>query len=314
MFNLETTFSAESTTDEVIKGHDLSDKIAVVTGASSELGQEKSRALASIGAQVVMVARNKEKLDAAMASIKAEQPHVMLVPLIMDLNDQRSVREAAATLCNDFSRIDLLINNAGVMACPLAKTAQGLESQFGCNHIGHFLLTCLLEPLLAKSKSARVICLSSAGHKMASVDLSDINYEKRPYDKWNAYGQSKSANALFALQLNKRLKKHVEAFSVHPGMIVTELGRHLSEEDVAMITSLGNKAKNSSPSAASTSADEGTPENKSAFKTIAQGAATSVWAATSETLRGSGGKYLENCQIAEANSQSNGLGICRSYC
>lgn len=301
-------FNAESTTSDVIQGIDLNGKVAVVTGASTGLGLETARTLSAAGAQVVMVARNNEKLTKAMKTIHAEQNKAKLFPLIMDLNDQESVRTAAKSLSDDFSSIDYLINNAGVMACAFDTTVQGIESQFGCNHIGHFLFTCLVIPLLKQSEAARVISLSSAGHKIASVDLSDINFEKRGYEKWTAYGQSKSANALFALELNKRLEgSNISAFSVHPGMIMTELGRHLDEDDIKMLVGSPKKDKNidSEDTAKDLLKAEGKSEKKSSpFKTIPQGAATSVWAATSDSLQGKGGEYLENCQIAEANIKS----------
>jgi NAD(P)-dependent dehydrogenase (short-subunit alcohol dehydrogenase family) len=179
--------------------------------------------------------------------------------------------------------LDLLFNKPGVIAWPLERTAEGHEMQFGTNHLGHFLLTCLLVPALEASGDARIINLSSGGHKYCTVDLDDWNFETGEYDKWQAYGRSKTANAQFAVALDKRLSgRGVRAFSVHPGVIVTELGRHLTPDDIKMMTESNPRG--------------GKPFT---FKSVPQGAATSVWAATSSSLDGLGGIYLENCSIAE---------------
>lgn len=275
-------FNAESTTDEVIEGISLEGKLAVVTGASTGLGLETSRTLARQGATVLMVARNAQKLEAAMGTIQEETPGARLEAVLMDLADLESVRAAAATIVQDHPGIDLLINNAGVMFCPLGRTEQEFEMQFGTNHVGHFLFTCLLVPALLKQAPGRVVVLSSGAHKMAPVNLEDPNYTLREYNKWLAYGESKTANVLFAVALDARLKAlGVRTFAVHPGIIMTELGRHMSPEDMQQMMAMAPKGE----------------EIK--FKSIPQGAATSVWAATSEDLSGRGGLYLENCQIAD---------------
>jgi NAD(P)-dependent dehydrogenase (short-subunit alcohol dehydrogenase family) len=192
--------------------------------------------------------------------------------------------------------INLLFNNAGVMACPLGRTAQGFEMQFGTNHMGHFLLSCLLAPsLMAASnegQSARVICLSSAGHRRSNVDFDDPNYERRDYEKWAAYGQSKTANALFALGLDNKLGKFgVSAFAVHPGVIMTELSRHMVEDDYTLLNS-------------------SLPEGETfTFKSVEQGAATSIWAATTPFLEKMGGLYLEDCYIADAATSKSTGGV-----
>ncbi|MEH6584532.1 MAG: SDR family NAD(P)-dependent oxidoreductase [Halioglobus sp.] len=288
-------FNAESTTDEVIAGHSLAGKQAVVTGASTGLGLETVRVLAAAGARVLMLARDDGKLQDARQSILAAQPDAQLETALMDLSDLDSVRRAAAAIVEQYPRIDLLINNAGVMCCPLGRTAQGFELQFGTNHLGHFLFTGLLAPAVIAAAPARIVVLSSAGHKMAQANLEDPNYMSREYQKWQAYGESKTANALFATGLDERLKSlGVRAFSVHPGVIITELGRHLEPEDYTALAA-------------------SQPEGRElVYKSIPQGAATSVWAATSEDLEGKGGIYLEDCQIAEP-AVAGGDGGVESY-
>ena len=286
-----TAFGPDSTTDEVIQGIDLSGKRAVITGASSGLGVETARALASAGASVVLVARDKTKLDAALATLQAAVPEGRFDTALLDLADLDSVRAGASQLLEKCPQINLLINNAGVMACPLMRTAQGFEMQFGTNHVGHFLLTCLLAPALVAGAPARVVNLSSAGHKFGALDLDDPNYHVREYEKWSAYGQSKTANALFSVGLDQRLQdKGVRAFAVHPGMIMTELSRHMEQSDMEAIL-------------------RGRDISEIGFKTVEQGSATSVWAATSAELAGKGGLYLEDCQIAEAATADSEKGV-----
>jgi NAD(P)-dependent dehydrogenase (short-subunit alcohol dehydrogenase family) len=288
-------FNAESTTDEVIEGISLEGKLAVVTGASSGLGLETSRILARQGATVLMVARNAQKLEVALNTIREEIPAARLEAVLMDLADLESVRTAAATILQNHSGIDLLVNNAGVMFCPLDRTAQGFEMQFGTNHMGHFLFTCLLVPALLKLAPGRVVVLSSGAHKLAPVNLEDPNYKVREYNKWLAYGESKTANVLFAVALDARLKERgVRTLAVHPGIIMTELGRHMSQEDMEQMMAMAPKGE----------------EIK--FKSIPQGAATSVWAATSADLSDRGGIYLENCQIADP-AVAGGDGGVESY-
>lgn len=288
-------FNAESTTDDVIEGVSLEGKLAVVTGASSGLGLETSRIFARQGATVVMVARSAEKLEVALSAIREDVPEARLESVLMDLSDLESVRSAAATILQDHPGIDLLVDNAGVMICPLGRTAQGFEMQFGTNHMGHFLFTCLLVPALLESAPGRIVVLSSGAHKMAPLNLEDPNYNAREYNKWLAYGESKTANVLFAVALDARLKAHgVRTFAVHPGIIMTELGRHMSQEDMEQMMAMAPKGEDIK------------------FKSIPQGAATSVWAATSEDLAGCGGLYLENCQIADP-AVAGGDGGVESY-
>ncbi|HAN26910.1 MAG TPA: short-chain dehydrogenase [Haliea salexigens] len=279
------TLGFETTTGEVIAGQDLTGRVALVTGASAGLGVETARTLAGAGATVYLLARDRGRLDAALDTLRAENLPGKLESALLDLADLDQVREAAAGLLRTCPKIDILINNAGVMACPLGRTAQGFEMQLGTNHVGHFLLTCLLLPALkaagSPQRAARVVNLSSAGHSFAAMDFEDPNYRQRPYDKWQSYGQSKTANVLFSLALDARVAaSDVRAFAVHPGAISTELGRHLDQEDMERIAAAF-------------------PGGKMSFKSVPQGAATSVWAATAPELEGKGGLYLEDCQIAQ---------------
>jgi NAD(P)-dependent dehydrogenase (short-subunit alcohol dehydrogenase family) len=274
-------FDATSTTDDVMQGISLAGKLAVVTGASSGLGTQTCRALAAAGAAVLMLARDSDKLAAVAQQLQQDNPAAILHTATMDLADLDSVRATAAAILAEHAQIHLLINNAGVMACPLARTAQGYEMQFGTNHLGHFLFTCLLVPALVAGAPGRVVTLSSAGHRIADVNLDDSAYVLREYDKWQAYGESKTANALFAVGLDTRLAgSGVRSFAVHPGAIVTSLGRHLDEADYPFLMSRQPAGE------------------EMVFKSVEQGAATSVWAATSPELAGRGGVYLEDCQIA----------------
>lgn len=274
------SFNAESTTHEVIAGVNLEGRTALVTGVTSGLGLETAKTLAGAGAEVILVARDQHKLHSVVDLIQAEYPAAQLNSAVLDLADLGSVKRCADELLAKYSKLDLLINNAGIMACPYELTALGYESQFATNHLGHFLITGLLLPLLAGAGAARVINLSSAGHKYAAIDFDDIHFEQRAYDKWLAYGQSKTANALFSVALTQRFKdKGIVANAVHPGAIVTELGRHLSRDDIKAMMSQDQK------------------KTTLRYKSIPQGAATTVWAATSTELAATGGVYLEDCQI-----------------
>ena len=292
-----TTFDANSTTGDVIEGISLAGKVAVVTGASAGLGIETARVLAAAGARVLLVARDGKKLEPVLQSLQAELPDAQLDSALMDLADLDSIRTAAADIVERFGCIDLLINNAGVMACPLARTAQGFELQFGTNHLGHFLFTSLLAPALVagaaqSGQDSRVIALSSAGHRFGEMNFEDPNYERRDYDKWVAYGQSKTANALFAVGLDARFRERgVRAFAVHPGVIMTELSRYMVPEDFELLRAAAP------------------PGEEMTFKSVEQGAATSVWGATSPQLAGLGGLYLEDCHIAEPATVGKSGGI-----
>ncbi|MCP5066495.1 MAG: SDR family NAD(P)-dependent oxidoreductase, partial [bacterium] len=220
-----TGFDKHTTTDEVLEGIDLSGRRIVITGASGGLGEESARALASKGAAITMAARNPEKNAAAKERILECLPGADLETRELDLASLASVRTFAKDWLADHDRIDVLLNNAGVMCCPYGTTADGFEMQIGTNHIGHFLLTGLLDPALGHD--SRVVALSSAAHGMADVDFDDPMFERREYNPWVSYGQSKAANALFAVELERRLRARGGAASaVHPGMIMTELARH----------------------------------------------------------------------------------------
>lgn len=274
-------FDASSTTDDVLAGVDLRGQRLLVTGASSGLGREAARALAAAGAEVVMAARDGDKLAAVVEELKAATGNAALHALTVDLASLASVRAFADVFLARFGSLNGLINNAGVMACPLARTADGFEMQFGTNHLGHFLLTGLLLPALKAGAPARVVNLSSGGHKYGPVDFDDPNWEKRDYQKWLAYGASKTANALHALALDARYRDSgIRAFAVHPGVIFTDLARHLTPEDFKGFES-------------------GEKRGPLTIKSMESGAATEVWAATAPELAGRGGLYLEDCGIAE---------------
>jgi NAD(P)-dependent dehydrogenase (short-subunit alcohol dehydrogenase family) len=277
-------FGAESTAAEVVDGIDLSGKLAVITGGYSGVGIETTRALVGAGASVVVPARRpdhaREQLD-GIANVEVDD---------LQLDDQDSVRAFAGR----FDRpIDLLINNAGVMASPLFRVGPGWEGQFATNHLGHYTLTNLLWPQL--NEGARVIELTSAAHRITGIRWDDMQFERDPYDKWQAYGQSKTANSLFALELDRLGQDQgVRAFAVHPGGIMTPLQRHLSREEMQASGWLD---------------EDGNVIVK--FKTPEQGAATSVWAATSPQLDGKGGVYCADCDIADVveSIQPGGGGV-----
>lgn len=265
---IQSGFGPQTTAKEVLKGIDLTGKIAIVTGGYSGIGLETTRALAEAGATIIIPARTPEKARSSVADI----PHVELEE--MDLADPASIDAFSQRFLDSNRKLDILINNAGIMAAPLTRDARGFESQFAINHLGHFQLTARLWPALKKAGKARVVSLSSTGIRFGGVDFEDPNFEKREYNKWMAYGQSKSANALFAVELDKRGQKYgIRAFSVHPGRIgSTGLMRYMSHEE------------------------KGT--GGSEVTTAEQGSATSVWCATNPQLEGKGGVYCMNVDIA----------------
>jgi NAD(P)-dependent dehydrogenase (short-subunit alcohol dehydrogenase family) len=280
------SFSFESTTDDVLDGVDLSGRRFVITGAASGLGEESTRALAAHGASILMLARDPQKNADAAERVRASVPDADLSLDTVDLADLASVRGFAQRYVESGGPIDVLMNNAGVMACPFGHTADGFEMQFGTNHLGHFELTRLLEPAVLAGDNPRIVILSSAAHGIADVDLDDPGFERSEYDAWVAYGRSKSANALHALALSKRLDG-VLSFSVHPGGIMTNLGRHLNDD-------LMNQMLDRAKERAEASGDEA---GGMQFKSIPQGAATQVWAATSQDLVGHNGAYLADCGV-----------------
>jgi NAD(P)-dependent dehydrogenase (short-subunit alcohol dehydrogenase family) len=280
-----TPFGAESTTDDVLDGVDLTGRRVLLTGASAGLGVETARALVAHGASVVAGVRDLAKATGALAAAGVPEGAVELREL--DLASQASVRSFADGVQADLDGLDLLIANAGVMACPLSRTADGFETQFGTNHLGHFTLVGRLAPLLGAG--GRVVCLSSAGHRLGDVDLDDPNYERRPYDEWEAYGQSKTANVLFAVELDRRLQdRGIRATAVHPGMIITELGRYMTEESLQVLL----KARG---------------ERKMTRKSVEQGAATSVWAAIVAAGDEVGGRYCEDCAVSPVVEDPNAV-------
>ena len=193
-------FDPKSEPSDILAGKDLTGKVAVVTGGYSGIGLETTRALAAAGAKVYVPVRNFDKAAETLATIKRGE----VIPLPMDLGDFASIRRFVAEMLEDETQIDLLINNAGIMACPEARLEGGWESQFGVNHLGHFLLTKGLLPALLAADAPRVVCLSSIGHRRGGVNFDDINFEKTAYEKWTAYAQAKTANALFALGLDMK--------------------------------------------------------------------------------------------------------------
>jgi NAD(P)-dependent dehydrogenase (short-subunit alcohol dehydrogenase family) len=272
-------FGMRSDASEVISGINLTGKVALVTGGYSGLGLETVRALASAGATVFVAARRP---DVAQQDLQDVAGDVRILP--MDLADPVSMDAFATDLAQQTSRLDILINNAAIMANPLTRDARGYESQFATNHLGHFHMTARLWPLLLAPGDARIVSLSSIGHARCGIDFDDPNFERREYDKWSAYGQAKTANALFAVHLDAIGKEFgIRAFSVHPGGIKTPLQRHLTmEEQIAM--------------------GWFKPDGSliDIFKTPQQGAATSIWCAVSPLLKGQGGVYCEDCNVAEA--------------
>lgn len=289
-------FGWASTTDEVLEGKDLSGTSVFITGANSGLGQETARALAVKGAQVIMAGRDQDKLDEAVAAIRAAVPKAELDMITVDLGSLETIRAATSRARQRFAKIDILINNAGVMATPFTHTADGFEMQFGTNHLGHFALTAELMPLIERGETRRIVNLSSRGHHMGPVDFDDPNFVHRPYDPWASYGQSKTANILFTVGLEARFAVlGIHAYAVHPGGIQTNLGRHMTPEMMEALI------------ARVTTSDSGF-----AWKTIPQGAATTCWAATAEELEGSGGVYCEDCHVAEVDDVSSKGGV-RSY-
>jgi len=288
-------FGVRSTAAEVLEGLDLTGKVAVVTGASGGLGEETARALVAHGAHVVLAARDPAKAKAAMERIRASTGRDELEIETLELASLASVRACARRVLDRHAALHLLINNAGVMACPLQRTAEGFELQLASNHIGHFLLTGLLLPALRRGAPSRVVALSSIGHRVCPVDLEDLHFERRPYNPWVAYGQSKTANILFAVEFDRRFgREGVRGYAVHPGAIPTDLNRHLSSEELAAV-------------------EAHTPGGQLIRKSVAAGAATTVYAASAPELDGRGGVYLEDCHLAEVDdSKGSNQGV-KSY-
>jgi NAD(P)-dependent dehydrogenase (short-subunit alcohol dehydrogenase family) len=286
-------FGAKSTTDEVLAGVDLKGKRFLVTGASAGLGIETSRALVARGAAVVGAVRDLKKGEAATAEVReAAKSNGGSFELIeLDLADLASVRAAADKLNAKGETFDVVIANAGVMATPLGKTKDGFETQFGTNHLGHFVLVNRIAGLI--KDGGRLVNLSSAGHRFSDVNLDDPNFEKTEYSPFVAYGRSKTANILFAVGFDKRHKaRGVRATALHPGGIQTELARHMPQEEMAGWIENMNQQRRAA----------GLPDFE--FKTIPQGSATSVWAAVVAPAEAVGAHYCEDCHVAEVVSPS----------
>jgi NAD(P)-dependent dehydrogenase (short-subunit alcohol dehydrogenase family) len=279
--------TTQLTAVQAVDGVDLRDKTCVITGASAGLGRESARALAHAGAHVVLAARNAGGLADAEAWVRAEVPHARTSTVALDLTSLADVRRAATKIAAISPSIDVLMNNAGVMFTPFGTTSDGFEMQFGTNHLGHFELTRLLIPQLVAADGARVVNLSSDGHRLGDVDLDDPNWERREYDKFAAYGASKTANVLHIVGLDRRLREHgVRAYAVHPGVVATSLARHMTRDDFTSLT----RVEPHDPGGVKI-------DVRHDFTTPDYGAATQVWASASPQLTGIGSVYLADCRI-----------------
>ena len=281
-------FGATSTTEEVLSGIALWGKRILVTGVSAGLGVETARSLAAHGAQVIGAARDLAKADNATAQVRkdARAGGGSLELIDLDLASLKSVRACADGLLRKGDRFDLVIANAGVMATPLGHTVDGFETQFGTNHLGHFVLVNRIAPLIRRG--GRLINVSSAGHRYSNVDLDDPNFERTPYDPLVAYGRSKTANILFAVAFDARYCEHgVRAAAVHPGIIQTELTRYVDASWLRARVDQINQQRR----------DVGKPPLQQ--KSVPQGAATSVWTGVVAPAAEIGGRYCENCHVAE---------------
>ncbi|MDF5751614.1 SDR family NAD(P)-dependent oxidoreductase [Spongiactinospora sp. TRM90649] len=284
-------FGYRSTADDVLRGIDLTGRLAVVTGGYSGLGLETTRALAGAGARVVVPARRPDAAREAVAGIGGVEVDEL------DLGDQESIRDFAERFVATGRSIDIMINSAAIMASPETRIGPGWEAQFGTNHLGHYALVNRLWPAIEPG-GARVVSVSSGGHRRSPIRWDDPHFADG-YDKWAAYGQSKTANVLFAVRLDELARESgVRAFALHPGGILTPLQRHLAKEEMVAFGWID---------------EDGNPHNPD-FKTPEQGAATQVWAATSPRLAGMGGVYCEDCDIAEVvSADSTAPGGVRSY-
>jgi NAD(P)-dependent dehydrogenase (short-subunit alcohol dehydrogenase family) len=281
------SFDATSTTDDVLKGVDLKGKRVLVTGASAGLGVETARALAAHGAEVVGAVRDLAKAQRATAEVRAQVANGGSLSLVeLDLASLKSVRACADALLADGRKFDVVIANAGVMRTPFGHTEDGFETQFGTNHLGHFVLVNRIASLIAPG--GRLVNVSSSGHRYSDVDLEDPNFAKTPYEPMVSYGRSKTANILFAVEFDRRHRaRGVRATALHPGGIKTELGRHMQADELDNLVAQINAAL----------AADGQPPFQ--WKSIPQGAATSVWAGFVAPADAVGGHYCENCQVSQ---------------
>ena len=279
-------FHSKTNADEITKGINLNEKIAIVTGGYSGIGLETTRALVNKGAKVIIPAKRTEIATHNLKGIVSNE-HI----IEMDLGNLNSVQKFTEDFKESVGKLDLLINNAGIMACPETRIGNGWESQFAINHIGHFLLIRELMDTMTENDGARFVSLSSSAHSLTGILWDDIHFQKNSYDKWMAYGQSKTASSLIAIEFHRRMvDKGVSGFSVHPGGILTPLQRHLQKEEMV---ALGWMDENGSPS----------EMVKNFFKTTSQGASTTLWCATSSSLNGIGGVFCEDCDIAKRKNE-----------
>ena len=279
-------FSNKSEPKDILKNIDLHNKVAIVTGGYSGIGLETTKALVAVGANVIIPAKRPEIANQNLNGVVSETNIIK-----MDLGNLNSVKNFTNSFKENFNTLSLLINNAGIMACPETRVGDNWESQFAINHIGHFLLTRELMNILADTQGSRFVSLSSSAHALTGILWDDIHFNKQPYNKWMAYGQSKTASSLIAIELNKKMKDYgVESFSVHPGGIITPLQRYLEKEEMI---ALGWMDEDGSPSELA----------KNFFKSPSQGASTTLWCATSNDLNGLGGVFCEDCDIAKRKSE-----------
>ena len=276
---VDSGFGAKSEPTEVLKDIDLEGKVAMVTGGYSGIGLETTRALKEAGARVIVPARRKDVAKSALSGIVESEDILNL-----DLADPSSAQSFVNEFVDSGLSLDILINNAAVMACPQMPTKEGWDLQFAVNHIGHFIITKGLLPTMSSSGS-RIVTLSSTGHKLSGIQWEDVHFEES-YDKWKAYGQSKTAASLLAVEISERMKDEgIKTYSVHPGGIFTPLQRHLEKEEMIALGWLGEDGELSEMAAAN-------------FKSPTQGASTSLWCATSPMLEEVSGVYCENCDVA----------------
>jgi NAD(P)-dependent dehydrogenase (short-subunit alcohol dehydrogenase family) len=284
-----TPFNAESTAAEVVAGVDLTGRRAVVTGAASGIGVETARALAGAGAEVTLAVRNLEAGERTAEDLTATTGNKQILVAPLDLADPASV---ASFVADWDGPLHVLVNNAGIMASPLMRTPQGWEMQFATNHLGHFGLATGLHPALAAASGARVVSVSSTAHLRSPVVFEDIHFNERDYEPWLAYGQSKTANVLFAVEATKQWAGDgITVNAVMPGGIRTNLQRYVTDEDLDRMRRQAGDGKGAT------------------WKTPEQGAATSVLLATSPLLDGVGGRYFEDCNEAEPNEAGTRRGV-----